>query len=285
MPIRCPDDRRRCDRSGFTLVELLVVIAIVIVLIAILLPAMRAMRSSAGATRELAFARQLMTAYLTYATDHRGALMPGFYDRNPPLSAVDESGQPLSPQESHRYPWRLLPYLDFNLDALYLQPQLREDFAATSQYRYFISLYPSMGLNTVFVGGDSRPEGLGFNPAFEQIYGRFYVTRLSQARRPVDLIVFASARTNAPFAPTAPPVIEGYFRLESPYLLNRRWAAQWSPDLPAKDWGFVSMRGASRGVPTGFLDGHTGILDENQIQDMRHWSDRADRADWLLQPQ
>jgi len=269
---------------GFTLVELLVVIAVIVVLLAILFPALRIMRASAGSTRELAFARQLMTGYLAYATDHRGVLLPGFYDKTPPLPATDEHGKVLSPQESYRYPWRLAPYLDYNLDALYLEPRIREEFAATSQYRYFVSLYPSMGMNTVFVGGDSRPEGLGFNPLFEQIYGRIPVTRLSHARRPVDLIVFGSARTNAPYGPTAPPVIEGFFRIESPNLLQRRWAEQWSPSLLARDWGYVSMR-APAGAAIGFLDGHTGFLDENQVQDMRHWSDRADSPDWILSPQ
>jgi len=290
LPISRISTRRglaRCSRAsaGFTLVEMLVVIAVIAVIIAILFPAMRALRGSAASTRELALARQLTTAYLAYATDHRGVLMPGFYDKSPTLPATTEHGVALSPQETHRYPWRLAPYLGFNLDGLYLDPTIRESFAATPQYRYFVSLYPSMGLNTVFVGGDSRPEGLGFNPAFEQIYGRIAVTRLSQARRPSDLIVFGSARTNVPFGPNAPPVIEGYFRLESPYLTSRQWAASWSPELTAKQWGFVSMRNAKASAAIGFLDGRTGLLDEQEIQDMRHWSDRADAPDWTLQPQ
>lgn len=273
----------RTVHRGFTLVELLVVISIVAVLTAIVATAAFAMRRSGVAAKELSLARQLMSGYSAYAMDHRGALMPGYYNTQPALpTPVDAQGKAVSGPAAHRYAWRLAPYLDFQLAGLIQDPWLLEDLRYTTQFDYFVSLYPSMGLNTTFIGGDSSAEGLGFNPAYQQLYGNFYLTRLSQARRPADLIVFGSARTNATYEAGAPPIIEGYFKIESPNLLNRRWGADWNPSNPPKDWGYLSLRLPTDRAAFGFLDGHTGLLDEGEMGDMRKWCDIADSPAWTL---
>lgn len=259
------------------------VIAIVSVLTAIVATAAFAMRSSGQSAKELSLARQLMGGYSAYAMDHRGSLMPGYYNTQPALpTPVDAQGKAVSGPAAHRYAWRLAPYLDFQLAGLIQDPWLLEDLRYTTQFDYFVSLYPSMGLNTTFIGGDSSAEGLGFNPAFQQLYGNFYLTRLSQARRPADLIVFGSARTNATYEAGAPPVIEGYFKIESPNLLNRRWGTQWSAEAPPKQWGYLSLRLPKERAAFGFLDGHTGLLDEGEMSDMRKWCDVADSPTWTL---
>lgn len=270
---------------GFTLVEMLVVISVLAVLVSLVSFVATSVLKSSTATRELSLARSLMTGYSMYATDNRGSLMPGYYSGQPPLASVsDGEGNVISGQAAHRYPWRLAPYLDYNLEGLIQDPWLLSDLRYTSQFEYFVSLYPSLGLNTTFLGGDSSSEGLGFSPAFESIYGKFYLRRLAQARRPSELITFGSARTNAPYEPGAPPIIEGYFKIESPFLLDRRWGESWDPAQPPKEWGFLSMRHPSRRAAFGFLDGHTGLLDDGEVQDMRRWADQADRPDWTLAP-
>lgn len=277
-----PTSLRANRRLGFTLVELLVVIAIIVLLLAIVLTAAKYARGASTATRELSLGRQLVAAYTAYATDNRGMLMPGFYSLNPALPAADEKGKVLTGQTAHRWPWRLAPYLDYQLAGLVQDPFLLEDLRYTSQFSYFVSLYPSLGLNSVFLGGDSSAAGLGYSSAYQSLYGNFYLTRLSQAKRPAQLIAFGSARTNAPYEPGAPPVIEGYFKIQPPRMPGGDWSQNWDPASPASTWGFVSMRLPKRRAAFAFLDGHVGTLDDGEVRDMRRWSDAASAPDWKL---
>jgi prepilin-type N-terminal cleavage/methylation domain-containing protein len=281
--LEVPWRQARRVRAAFTLVELLVVIAVIAIVVSLVSYAATSVRGSGKSARELALARQLMLGYTAYAADHKGALMPGYYNVQPALPIpTDEQGKAVSGPAAHRYAWRLAPYLDLQLKGLIDDPWLLEDLRYTTQFDYFVSLYPAMGLNTTFVGGDSSAEGLGFNPAYKQLYGNFYLTRLSQARRPADLIVFGSARTNATYEAGAPPIIEGYFKIESPNLLSRRWDADWNVEAPPKQWGFLSLRLKGERAAFGFLDGHTGLLDNGEMQDMRKWCDLADAPNWKL---
>ena len=58
-------------RKGFTLVELLVVIGIIALLIAILMPALQRARDQANRTQCMSNVKQLTTAWLQYATEHK----------------------------------------------------------------------------------------------------------------------------------------------------------------------------------------------------------------------
>ncbi len=276
------------------MLELLIVVAVVSLLLGALFPAMRMVRKSSGLARELSTARQLMVGYRSYAYDHRGVLMPGYYlpNNGETLPATDETGAKLSgpPPLAARYPWRLAPYLDYNLRGLYVDDQLLTHLISNEQYNaYLISAYPAFGINGVFVGGDTATGAYDQN--YLNVLGKFYVTRLSQVKHAAALIVFGSARTNglaASFAYPGAKVVEGYFRLEPPAFLDREWAAKYDVDCIepclAVDFGNVSLRHGFREAAIGFFDGHTGTLNESTIQDMRHWADQADRPDWVLVP-
>ena len=154
----------RMRRNGFTLTELLVVVAIVAVMIGLLLPALGAVKAEGRKITEMSAARQLMLGYAGYAHDNYEAVLPGYRTG---LRAEDAHGRSIaemhSPIAAARYPWRIAPYLDYSLRTLYQNEheyvlerfeQGDWDEGDEELYYYFVSLSPSLGLNTWWVGGD-----------------------------------------------------------------------------------------------------------------------------------
>ncbi len=63
-------------RTGFTLIELLVVVAIIALLVGLMLPALGAARGSARGAACASNQRQMLMAWVLYANDARGRVMP-----------------------------------------------------------------------------------------------------------------------------------------------------------------------------------------------------------------
>lgn len=268
---------RTAAGRGFTLIELLVVIAIIALLGSLLLPALGKAKGQARRVNELNSARQLMLAWQLYADDHGERVLPGYRYG---FEAKDPAGHPISHPINARYPWRLAPYLANNFDVMYANENrpLLDGFRRMDDPGlavYAASVFPSLGINSVFVGGDDLE--LPPEPRAFERFGHFCVLSTTEIERPAELLVFNSAR-----GPFEGKIVNGFYVVKPPYLMARRWAVDFNPADGPEAWGHVHPRFDGRSV-AAMADGHAQSLNRQQLQDMRRWANPADRPDWTLQ--
>jgi len=166
-------------RSGFTIVELLVVIAIITVLLGLLLPAIGGVQRRGRKLEEINRIRQIGIAWDLYATSNKDSALPGYLEEEVQITwrvgyrFPTKDSVPMS--DAATWPWRLLPYLDFNQDTVlgYLGLDLTSQLAMSDEtlidpeYIFpapqpvrdaierptHIALAPAFGYNGYYVGG------------------------------------------------------------------------------------------------------------------------------------
>ena len=230
---------------AFTLIELLVVIAVVAVLAAIAVPVLANSSQSARRASEAAAARSISTAMQMYASENNGAVLPGYATTT---GVTGSQGEALSGEKAKRYPWRLAPFLGGDTKNSFLASGQKIDDGGNLSY--LISLVPSFGMNTRFVGGD---ESQSPNPFNRRLATRFVqqggVTRMSQVVRPSQMIAFVSASYDGSMGGEKQP---GFFKV----------------DYPDRN---VDFRHAGEKALVVFLDGHTEMLTREALNDERLW--------------
>lgn len=284
------------NSTAFTLIELLVVIAVVGVLVGILLPALGSARAAGRRVREMAAGQHVIVSYHAYADDFKGFILPGYLSATsvgagpiagkPFYEVFDDTGARVLGQPARRYPWRLVSYLGNNFAALYNDASVLRRYREQADFQYIASLSPSMGLNSVFIGGDA--EQLGIESYNLEQFGTFYVTRMDQPRRADHLMVFSSAwgLNAANGAGSTGDPVPGYFRVDPPYQATRRWLTQapWELETPIPQaHGGVHFRYNRRALST-MIDGHVEALTFDQLTDMTRWWDKAQARDSVIRP-
>ena len=283
-------------KRGFTLIELLAVIGIIAVLIGILLPSIGRARQQAARVRASSDLRELVSGYLQYSQANHGRLLMGFMPDK--INGVDTvadlpDGSSITGQAAKRYPWRLVKYVGNIWGILWSHHE--PPAVGTDLWSYQRSLRPAFGLNSIFLGGhDGIFGGFVNSPAGSLNYlpneGKHVVFRASEIRHAVTTIVFTEARAPSIAAVQGTDETDdGYFYVMPPRA-NKTYPRLWSASADGKaailgsgpSGGLPNTRYGSRsGTLVGFFDGHVTSMTPGELDDMRLWSPRADKLDWV----
>lgn len=254
-------------QQGFTLVEILVTISLIAGLGVLGLAGVRMARQKAKCAVEINAARNLITAYLSHASENSGRVLAG-YQTDSGTTNID--GEPLHHPMNARYPWRLAPSVPKIEGVLLFNGN--ESALKSDNRDYLVSVHPNLGLNATLVGGHfGTGSPLPPTPKMIEAFGKFHLTHLSDSSAPERLLVFASARSggNEP----------GYFEIRPPKLMNPVWSsARFSEKGKPADHGFTDFRWNGKSV-CAMLGGNVEILGEDELRDMRRWSIQAAQVD------
>jgi len=252
---------------GFTLIELLVMIAIIATLGTLGVACMQNAREKSRMVVEVNAARNLINGYIGYSSENNGRLLTG-YQTDPTVTNLE--GEPLRFPMNARYPWRLAPSVS-KIEGVILFNGTESALKDKENGDYMVSASPNLGLNATLVGGHfGSASPLNPTPRIVGAYGKFYVSSLAEVEDPSNLIVFSSARGSI-----GNP---GYFEIRPPNLTSRVWTNVKFEDAPsAASYGFVDLRWGGKAV-TAMLGGNVELLNEEQLRDMRRWSNQAARA-------
>ena len=255
-----------CQVKAFTLVELLVTITIIGLLGAISFPVLNQASLASKKAADVSAGKQTILAYMSYATDHDGALMKG-YDASG--AAYDITGNAIGGEdahEAHRWPWRLAPYFNYNFYGATHVNEMASFIKSQGglSQTYLVSVIPSLGMNAAFVGGND------YNGIAMQKKG-YVATSMNQVSFPSKMAVFVSSRSEA-----VGKKYRGFYYVDSP-VYPVKWSAKYDDMSSSKSTGYVSARYNDCAV-VSFLDRHVSAMTYNELKDMRYWSKDAQQV-------
>jgi len=262
-------NKHKEQQSGFSLVEVLVTMAVVGLLGAVTVTAVGTVREGAHKASDVASARQLAAAYMMYPQDNRGKLMPAKPSQVQQQMDVvyDIYGDPITvPAVANRYVFRLLPYTD-SVDLMYPGPsQAHYQEILERGNVYDLSLFPSFGINHEYLGGDYT------HPRYNPDNGsRVALTHVAQCINPSEQIVFISTFYTGSGRSDAAPYI-GQVNAYAPKGLRSTWSSY--DEEYSSNTGNVHLRYNGEAV-VAHLDGSVAMLGEEELKDMRRWSNQA----------
>jgi prepilin-type N-terminal cleavage/methylation domain-containing protein len=220
--------RRADSHRGFTIVELLCVVGAIAILLGVLLVGLQSASRMTSNVRSMNRLKQLHMGWSTYSNAYEDRLLPGYIS-----SAVqqrwrvryqDPHGDRLDADECETYPWRLLPYLDFELDPMYGYrsdvQEIQNNYANEEAPDHhetltLMSRVPAFGYNAYYVGGWWEMDGtsphlvygntpveilIGTNT--RSVRGRLVAQSHGDIRQPEQLIAFCSSTFRSPGAYT-----------------------------------------------------------------------------------
>lgn len=275
-------------RRGFSLVELLAVVGIIGLLTGLLMPALTRARAQANDIRSLSGLRQMMLGYTMYYQENKGSVLFGYTPQNingAQVTVYDPvSRQTFGYPLADRYPWRLLPYVSNIWPIIHSHgdmpalPQPGDSFNTAFLKAYYLSLNPTYGINSVYVGGDANYGGF-IGPNNDQPNtGQFIVFKANEVKHPAQLIVFADSQIRN----VAGEAGNGLYTLTPPHANGLNWTV-------VKQQFSLSSSSAIMGIPqgwytqrtvVGFFDGHVAAMLPSELTDMRLWANWADSPDY-----
>lgn len=274
--------------GGFTLVEVLVVLAIVALLMSILLPSLGRARAAGKEVRGMNNLRQLLTAYTLYHTENDDHVL---YGHAPPSVGGKDivvhdkaSGYNFKGLPAQRYPWRISPYLSDVWGVVYShtkpvpKPASADSESVAFSKAYQISVHPTFGINSVYVGGHEHFLYKGFvrdKVTYLPNWGAHVVFRASEVRKPSRLLVFADSKSRG--GGVDETTDEGLSYVSPPRANGHQWEIVDGKIKVLSGPGFLGLpegRYSSRAI-TGFFDGHVERLLPEELDDMRLWANKA----------
>jgi type II secretory pathway pseudopilin PulG len=238
--------------KAFTLVESLVVVCVIGILLGVGLPVLSKSLDAGKKVKEVSAIKNLITAYNLYSSDNNNLLIKS-YDLNG--TAFDINGRQIGGEESHeshRWPWRLAPYFNYDFYGCTLVNEaaryIKKQGGLTQTY--LVSVLPSFGLN-IYLGGNDY-EGMQ--------YQNRIASSLVQVTRPSQTIAFVSSRSMA-----VGERFEGFYYVDVP-----KNKSKYDPRSNPKSTGYISARYSGNAI-VAFLNGNVSILEYHELTDSKKW--------------
>ena len=152
--------------KGFTIVELLAVIGAIAILLGVMLVGLQSASRAANNTKAMSNLRQVFIAWTTYSNTYDDRLLPGYLSEDVQeywrVRYNSPAGSRLDASLTTTYPWRLMPFLDNQIEPLYgyleesrglENSYANENDPAHQDALREISEVPEFGYNAFYLGG------------------------------------------------------------------------------------------------------------------------------------